>query len=114
MYSIDVLMTDGQRIGLGNLQEGHDKYVHFNLNGGRLIGLYGTLNQKGYINSIGLITDDKGISYGTGTGIPYYWKDNSVGNLVKITGRAKQSLNGIQLHFSDGKNTPYIGGFEGC
>lgn len=32
---------------------------------------------------------------------------------MKITGRAGSSLNGIQLHFSDGKSTPYVGGKEG-
>ena len=90
-----------------------DVFIHVDFNGGKFVGIHGTINPKGHLNSIGIYTANKGISYGTGTGNPYNWEDDTVGDLVKITGRTGEFLEGIQLHFSDGKSSPYIGGDGG-
>ena len=83
------------------------------MNGGIFFGIFGTIHPKGYISSIGLYIKNKGVSYGTGRGFPFNWVDDSVGRVVKITGKQGEYLDGIQLHFADGKSTPYFGGQGG-
>ena len=107
------MTADGLRMGLGNLQEGHDKYIHLDMNGGRVIGVEGTINPEGYLNSIAFYEAHKGLSFGAGIGVPFNWDSHDVGEIVRINGSAGDLLDAIQVHFAGGQSTPYIGGDEG-
>lgn len=113
LSSVEFITLDGWRKIFGRLSNDKDEFHWSDFNGGKLVGLYGNINPKGYLNSIGYYVANKGVSYGSGIGNNYNWKDDSVGDLVKITGWTGDFLNGIQLHFSDGKSTPFIGVNEG-
>ena len=43
-------------------------------------------------------------------GIPFEWKDESVGKLVRISGRVSDGINSIQFHYEGGKSSPKFGG----
>ena len=43
-------------------------------------------------------------------GIPFEWKDESVGKLIRISGRVSDRINSIQFHYEGGISTPEFGG----
>ena len=114
LYSLDFVTFDQWRDRLGRSDQGHE-FEHFmNFNGGRIVGIYGTIDPHGYINSMGFYVLGGVESYGNNAGNPFYWNDENVGQLVKVTGRiGDSSIHGIQLHFADGTDSPMIGEDDG-
>ena len=108
------MTIDRRIIKFGVVDQTKDVRHESEMNGGKFVGLFGTIHPKGYISSIGMYIKNKGVSYGTERGFPFNWVDDSVGRVVKITGKHGEYLDGIQLHFADGKSTPYFGGQGGA